>query len=117
MKGWPGGTHLVMKGIEPYNQQALLAIGYKYNSRKVLTFVATEKSGSTLSGDPYCARWKDENSFSNARPVSRPQIVSNYFKKSNVIDTHNHVRQFELKLEKHWSAPTVGFGFSLQFWE
>jgi hypothetical protein len=92
----------VMKGSEPFHQLNLLAIGYKYNSWKVPSFVATGKAGSTLPGDPYCARWKDESSFSKTRPVSRPHIVSNYFKKSNVIDTHNHVRQFEVKLEKHW---------------
>jgi Transposase IS4 len=85
MRDWPGGTHLVMKDVEPYHQKTLLATGYKCNGRKVLTFVATDKSGNTLPGDPYCARWKDDTSFSNARPVSRPheqpQIVSNYFKK------------------------------------
>jgi hypothetical protein len=31
----------------------LLAIGYKYNLSKVLYFVATNNSGSTILGEPY----------------------------------------------------------------
>ena len=100
---------LFLKGIEPYHQQPLVAIGYKYTSRKVMTFVATEKAGNTLPGYPYCARWKDDTSFSNARPVNRPQVISNYFKRSNAIDSHNHVCQFELKLEKYWVTANCWF--------
>ena len=32
---------------------ALLAIGYKYNCRKVVGFIATEGAGSTALGDTY----------------------------------------------------------------
>ena len=51
MKDWPGGSYLVLK-ITPIfpGEIPLLAIGYKYNSRKVLGFIATEGSGSTEPG-------------------------------------------------------------------
>jgi len=35
----------------------LIAVGYKYNSSKVLCFVATNKAGSTIAGDPYSAHF------------------------------------------------------------
>ena len=37
MKYWPGGSYIVMKSTRRFpGERALLAIGYKYNSRKVL---------------------------------------------------------------------------------
>ena len=36
------------------------------------------------------------------RNVDRPEVVSKFFEDSNVIDSHNHVRQFELAFEKKW---------------
>ena len=54
MKYWPGGSYLVMK-ITPIvpGGRPLLAIGYKYNSRNVLGFIANEGDGSNEQGDPY----------------------------------------------------------------
>ena len=37
----------------------LLANGYKYNSRKVLGYIATEGNGSTEPGDPYLFRFPE----------------------------------------------------------
>jgi hypothetical protein len=44
------------------------------------------------------------DAFNNVcvRKVERPEIVSQFFDDSNCIDSHNHVRQFELALEKQW---------------
>ena len=45
----PAGSHLVLQAT--YEGQDLLAIGYKYHSRKVLFFVATVASvGQTSTG-------------------------------------------------------------------
>ena len=54
MKNWPGGSYLVMKSTPrvPVGRP-LLTIGYKYNSRKVLGFIATEGAGSTEPGGTY----------------------------------------------------------------
>ena len=53
-KDWPGGSYLVLKSTPRFtDKRPLLAIGYKYNSRKVLGFIATEGAGSTEPGDPY----------------------------------------------------------------
>ena len=59
-KDWPGGSYLVLKSTPRFlGEIPLLAIGYKYNSRKVLGFIATEGSGSTEQGDPYLSLFPD----------------------------------------------------------
>ena len=34
--------------------------------------------------------------------MDRPEVISDFFRDANCIDQHNHVRQFELALEKKW---------------
>ena len=54
-KDWPGGSYLVLKSNPRFpGETPLLSIGRKYNSRKVLGFIATEGAGSTEPGDPKC---------------------------------------------------------------
>jgi hypothetical protein len=51
MKIWPGGMNLAMEATTSKGVK-LLAIGYKYNSSKLLCFVATKNAGSTMLDDP-----------------------------------------------------------------
>ena len=97
MKNWPGGTYCVF-----YCEKLdLYAVGYKYNKTKVLHFITP--------GANYKTRYSD--SFGNActRAISRPQVISDFFNGSNVIDVHNHLRQFELGLEKLWLTQNCWF--------
>ena len=103
MKEWPSGSHAVLECETPTSKKhKLLAIGYKYNARKTLCFVATKNAGSTSPGKPYIARFPDSFGNLNQREVPRPQVISRYFETCNVIDVHNQARQYELALEKHW---------------
>jgi len=52
LKTWPGGMNLAMEAMTTKGVQ-LIAMGYKYNSSKVLCFVATKNAGSTVPGNPY----------------------------------------------------------------
>ena len=70
----------------------VIYIGYKYNKNKVLTFVLTKESGTTRHGEPYEARFPDKFSNIYIRHFARPDIISDYFKFSNVVDVHNQVR-------------------------
>ena len=106
MKDWPPGSHLVLEGT--YLDVPLLAVGYKYNKRKVCCFVATKGAGHTEPGVCYEAKWKDNNMNTRSRDVPRPEIVAKYFIRSNGIDVHNQTRQSDLALEKHW-VTTDGF--------
>ena len=69
-----------------------MAIGYKYNSRRVLGFIATEGAGSTEPGDPYLSRLFDIYSDIYVRPVVRPHLLGRYFNSCNSLDNHNSMR-------------------------
>ena len=77
----------------------LIYIGYKYNKKKVLTFVMTHGASSTTHEEPYEARFPDKFVNVCIRHVARPDIISNYFKFSNVVDVHNQARQYKLAVE------------------
>ena len=101
MKDFPGGTWITMEGKTELEGVELICIGYKYNKKKVLTFVMTRGAGSTTKGIPYEAKFPDKYGNVCMRHVARPQIISNYFRFSNQVDLHNQARQFDLALEKN----------------
>ena len=97
MDKWPPGSHLVLETVKDTNKY--YAIGYKYSSKNVLVFIASEHAGHTGEGKPYEAKWQDANGRIAKRRISRPSILSEYYAHSNVIDKHNHARQYELAIE------------------
>ena len=103
MKDFPGGSYLFLKSTPIFpGERPLLAIGYKYNSRKVLGFIATEGAGSTEPGDPYLSSFPDIYSNVSVRPVVHPHLLVRYFNACNAIDNHNRMRQSDTLLEKYW---------------
>jgi hypothetical protein len=96
----PGGCKVVLSGY--HKGIPLIAIGYRYSTRTTLLFVATKNAGSTRPGKPYEMKFND--AFGNViqRLVERPEILSDFFQKSNTIDKHNQLRQGDLALEKRW---------------
>ena len=46
-------------------------------------------------------KWADEWGNIQVRKVQRPEMIS-FFNNGNAIDGHDHLRQFELALEKQW---------------
>jgi hypothetical protein len=102
MKDYPSGSYLVLECTTPMKGLQLLAIGYKYNARKILLFVATKNAGSTKPGTPYKAKFPDKFGNTKERSVICPAVISQYFDSSDAVDSHNHARQFLLALEKHW---------------
>ena len=103
----PAGAKLVLEAT--YQDVPLLAIGYKYNRRKVLFFVATRGAGTTTAGDPYVQRWADEHGNLCVREIPRPTILSEYFSASNGVDLHNQSRQSDLGLEDRWQTKDCWF--------
>ena len=103
MKDWPGGSYLVLKSTPRFpGERPILTIGYKYNYRKVLGFIATEGSGSTEPGDPYLSPFPDIYSNVSVRPVVRPHLLGRYFNACNAIYNHNRWWQSDLSLDKYW---------------
>ena len=95
--GWPGGYRLAMKSTPRVpDDRPLMVIGYKYNSRKVLEFLATEGAGS------------------NDRIVSillfvHPHMLCRHFNAFNKIDNNNRMRQSDPELEKYWVTQSGHF--------
>mmetsp|Transcript_30790 Transcript_30790/g.87072 ORF Transcript_30790/g.87072 Transcript_30790/m.87072 type:complete len:291 (-) Transcript_30790:11-883(-) len=103
----PAGSRLVMKST--VDGVDLMAIGYKYNRRKVLSFVATLGAGVTTDGEPYIQKWADNHGNVLTRPVPRPSIISTYFSNSPRVDNHNQSRQHDLGLEEMWPTKDPWF--------
>ena len=79
----------------------LLAIGYKYNYRKVLGFIATEVYGSTEPGDTYLSCFLDIYSNVSVRLIVIPHLLVRYSNAYNEIYYHNRMRQSYLVLDKY----------------
>ena len=60
-------------------ERQLLAIYYKYNSRKVLSFVAKLGAESTTLGIPYLSKYPDQFYNVSIRPVAHPLLMSKFF--------------------------------------
>ncbi len=96
-KNWPSGSHLVLKCITPGTGVELIALGYKYNTRKVLCFIMTKDAGATANGtNPYIAKFGDGHGNVNQRQVNRSDVLSLVLGSADRIDSHNHMRQFLL---------------------
>ena len=78
MIDYPGGTWITMEGTTEKTGTDLVIIGYKYNKKKVLTFVMTRGVGSTEKGEPYEARFPDKYGNLCIRHVARPECISNF---------------------------------------
>ena len=78
----------------------LLAIGYKYNSPKALSFVATSGARSTTLGIHYLSKYPDQFSNVSIIPVARPLLMSKCFGLVNEADSHNRSGKWDLALEK-----------------
>ena len=79
-KYWPGGSYLVLrsKPMVP-GDRPLIAIGYKYNVRKVLSFIVTDSSGRKKTGIPYLSKYPDQFTYVVIRPVAYPLVMSKTF--------------------------------------
>ena len=86
MKVLPGGSYLVLKSTPRFpGERPLLAIGHKYNSRKVLGFIATEGAGSTEPGDTYLYRFPVIYSNVSVCPVVCPHLLGRYCNAFNAL--------------------------------
>ena len=62
-----------------------MAVGYKYNYRKILGFIATEGAGSTGPGNPYLSCFPDIFSNVSVRLVLLLHLIGSYLNAYNEI--------------------------------
>ena len=53
----------------------LIAIGYKYNNRKVLYFIVTDNAGITKTGIPYLSKYPDQFTNVDISYVAHPPLL------------------------------------------
>ena len=58
MKDWPAETSLVLRS--QFGDNNLIAIGYKYKMKGVISFIATYGADFTSNGDPYLSKFVSE---------------------------------------------------------
>jgi hypothetical protein len=97
-----------LEGKAP-NEVKLMAIGYYYSRNTILYFIATENAGSTVEGTPYLMKYTDDYGNVHERQVEQPDIISNFYASSNIIDRHNQLRQDLLALEEKWATQDCYF--------
>ena len=104
----------------------LIAIGYKYNTWKVLSFIVTEDAGSTQAGLPYLSKYANQFTNIAIHPIDRTIVMSKCFSAVNEVEYHNKSRQYDLALEKFWVTHcgwmrlciTVSMGITItNFWK
>ena len=90
----------MMEGRAEKEDVPLACIGYKYNLKNVLVFLSTKGARSTQPREPFLAKFPDKFGNVCTREVAQPEIISNYFNKSNMMDSHNQAWQAKLALKK-----------------
>ena len=82
-------------------ERPLLATGYKYNSSKVLAFIATQGVVSTGPCDPYLSRFPEIHYNVSVFSVVHHHLLVNYFNACNALDNQNRIQKADLGLEKY----------------
>ena len=76
----------------------LISIGYKYDTRNVISSVATKDAGITKDGITYSSKYHVPCYNFSVRPIDRPLAVSKFFVSVNEVDSHNKSRKSDLAL-------------------
>jgi hypothetical protein len=102
MKDWAAGVGLTLQ-CKTQSDINLVIVAWKYNTKALQIFVATEDSGSTMpGGKPYKVRYNDEHGNMMSHFLEWPKIIADYYEDANAIDVHNQVRQSIIGLERNW---------------
>ena len=116
---WPGGTYLVLrsKTMVP-GGRPIIAIGYTYNMRKVLSFIVTDNAGITQAGPPYLSKYPDQFINVAILPVALPLVMSIFF----LLLTRLNPKKKQGSLIWRWKSygllSVVGYGYVRQLlWE
>ena len=82
--------------------KSIISIGYKYNARKILSFIVTDNTGITHAGLAYLSRYPDQFYNVSILAVVRPLVRYAFFGSVNEVDSRNISTQSDMLLEKFW---------------
>ena len=111
-KDWPGSSYLMLrsKPMVPVGRP-LLAIGYKYNTWKVLYFIVTDNAGSTHAVLPYLSKYTDQFTNVAIRPVARPLVMSKFFGELMRLILTLNQGSLIWRWRSYESLSVVGYGY------
>ena len=89
-----------------------MAIGYTYNSQKVLGFIANEGYVNTNPDDTFLPHFTDTYYNISILIFVCHFILGSYFNKCNVTDNKNKVRKYDPALEEYWVTQSGYFIFT-----
>ena len=78
----------------------LTDIFYKSTYWKVLSFIATEESGTTKAGTTYLYNYPHQFANVFVHPVACPLVISKFFGYVNGFESHNKFKKSDLELKK-----------------
>ena len=76
--------------------RSIIAIGYKHNMRKVLSFIVTENSGITQEDIHYLSKYPDQFYNVVIITVARSLIMYKLFVSVDEVESNNKSRQYDL---------------------
>ena len=85
-----------MEGHAEKEDVPLVCIGYSYNIKKILVFLSAKGAGSTQLGELYLAKFPHKFGNVCKTELVWPDIMSNYFNKSNMLNLHNQAQQVKV---------------------
>ena len=75
-KDWTGGSYHVLRSKSVVSGgKPLIPIGYKYNGRRVFSFIVIEVTGNIKSGTPYLSKDPDKYCNFSICPVAFPLVM------------------------------------------
>ena len=92
MKNYLEGTWIASEIRVEKKEVDMVAVDYKFNKKKALTFVLEKGVGASTEGDHYEIRFPEEYGNIYIHYVACPQMVSNYFGFSKYLDMYNQAR-------------------------
>ncbi len=85
MEGLLDGVHLILEGIQQHKEERLIAISYRYSTRKTLFFVISPGAGLTRPDDPYEMKKPTEHDNVGIPFISHPDVVSSTFNSPTLL--------------------------------
>ena len=104
----------------------LIAIGYNYNTQKIISFIVTDNIGITKEGLTYLSKLPEQFSNVSICPIDFPLVIYKFSGSINEVDSHNKSRKSDLAMEKLgvnqcgwlWLCTAVATGTNItNFWK
>ena len=115
-KGFPVVYYLVLKkNYMMPRGLTLIAIGYKYNARKDLSFIATEYTGGAQYIITYLSNYSDLFYNDYIHPTVHPRSVSKFLASVNEVDSQKNPDSLIQYCKITGFISVVGYGYVVQF--